>query len=106
MDTTQTPALRLAQDLRNLRDIFIDGADDLRPWYVEAHRIAERLAENAYGFDEEELESMTTTLFYYLGDADLALKDEQYRAVWQRWIEQFLVTLEAPRRQRPLTYKA
>ena len=49
---------------------------------------------------------MTSTLFYYLGDADLALKDKKYRAVWQRWIEQFLETLERPRRPRPRKYEA
>ena len=48
---------------------------------------------------------MTSTLYYYLGDADLALKDERYRVVWRRWIEQFLATLERPRRTRPLTFE-
>ena len=105
MEAQQSPALKLAQDLRNLHAIFVEEADDLRPWYAEAHRISERLANNSYGFDEEELESMTTTLFYYLGDADLALKDPEYRVVWERWLKQFLGTLERPRRPRPLDYK-
>lgn len=99
------PALHLAHDLRNLKAIFVDGGKDLQPWYTEAHRISERLADNTYGFDEEELESLTVTLFYFLGDADLALKDKEYRIVWDRWLEQFLANLERPRRIRPLTYK-
>jgi hypothetical protein len=106
MDDDLTPALKLADDLRALRETFVEESDDLRPWYAEAHRIAERLSENTYGFDDEALESMTSTLFYYLGDADLALKDKKYRAVWQRWIEQFLETLERPRRPRPRKYEA
>ena len=104
METKQSPRLKLAQDLRNLHDVFVEGSDDLRPWYAEAQRISERLANNTYGFDEEELESMTSTLFYYLGDADLALKDPEYRLVWERWLKQFLGTLERPRRPRPLDY--
>ncbi len=96
-----SPAEKLVSDLRNLHDVFIDGADDLRPWYTEAHRISERLAQNTYGFDEEELESITVTLYYYLGDADLALKDPNYRIVWERWLTQFIETLERPRRRLP-----
>ena len=105
MKAKQSPRLKLAQDLRNLHGVFVEGSDDLRPWYAEAQRISERLASNTYGFDEEELESMTSTLFYYLGDADLALKDPEYRLVWERWLKQFLATLERPRRERPLDYK-
>ena len=105
MTTKLKPAQQLADDLRNLKATFVDGSDDLQPWYAEAHRISERLADNTYGFDEEELESLTVTLFYFLGDADLALKDKEYRIVWERWLEQFLANLERPRRSRPLEYK-
>ncbi|HKJ73105.1 MAG TPA: hypothetical protein VKA19_03225 [Alphaproteobacteria bacterium] len=105
MEAKEIPAQKLAQDLRSLRDIFVGGSDDLQPWYAEANRISERLANNVYGFDEEELESITVTLFYYLGDGDLALKDKEYRIVWERWLEQFLTNLERPRRPRPLKYK-
>ena len=69
MKAKQSPRLKLAQDLRNLHGVFVEGSDDLRPWYAEAQRISERLANNIYGFDEEALESMTATLFYFLGDA-------------------------------------
>ena len=96
-----SPAEKLALDLRNLRDVFIGGDEDLRPWYAEAQRISEKLSSNTYGFDDEALESMTVTLFYYLGDADLAAKDENYRAVWERWLRQFIETLERPRRSKP-----
>ena len=105
MSDESSPAQKLADDLRNLKAVFVDGGEDLQPWYAEAHRISERLADNTYGFDEEELESLTVTLFYFLGDADLALKDKEYRIVWERWLEQFLANLERPRRARPLKYK-
>ena len=79
---------QLATRLRELQRFSPTTNDGLEAWYAEAHRFSEELRSNYSGV------GVPAQVWHYLHDADIRVKEPEYRLAQDDMLTDIIVSLE------------
>lgn len=89
---TQAEAItEVACRLRQLRGLRVERQEGLRSWYTAAHELERFIGQAPLGSPFPEV------LWHYLSDADIRLKDEEYRTLQEQFADKALDILDVGR---------
>ena len=79
---------QIATRLRELQQLSPTTSDDLEAWYAEAHRFSEELRSKYSGV------GVPAQVWHYLNDADIRVKEPEYRLAQDGMLTDIIVSLE------------